>query len=87
VRCKATGSSLAPPSGGWSLWTASYVAGVSNAPITIALISNGTQGNFDNVSLTATPLPSTWTMLIAGFIGLGFFAYRGSKKSSSVLAA
>ena len=37
----------------------------------------------DNISVTATPLPSTWTMLIAGFIGLGFFAYRGSKKSSA----
>jgi hypothetical protein len=36
---------------------------------------------------TATPLPSTWTMLIAGFIGLGFFAYRGSKKSPAALAA
>lgn len=34
-----------------------------------------------------TPLPSTWTMLIAGFIGLGFFANRGSKKDSAALAA
>ena len=34
-----------------------------------------------------TPLPSTWTMLIAGFVGLGFFAYRGSKKNASALAA
>jgi hypothetical protein len=38
-------------------------------------------------SALATPLPSTWTMLIAGFIGLGFFAYRGSRKSAAVLAA
>jgi hypothetical protein len=36
---------------------------------------------------TATPLPSTWTMLIAGFVGLGFFAYRGSKHVSATLAA
>ena len=34
-----------------------------------------------------TPLPSTWTMLIAGFAGFGYFAYRGSKKNSSALAA
>ena len=33
--------------------------------------------------LSATPLPSTWTMLIAGFVGLGFFAYRGTKKNSA----
>ena len=37
--------------------------------------------------LATTPLPSTWTMLIAGFIGLGFFAYRGKKKNSAALAA
>jgi HpiC1 cyclase len=80
-------SGLAPLSGGWSLWTASYVAGVSGAPITIDLISGGLQGNFDNVSLTATPLPSTWTMLIAGFVGLGFFAYRATKKGSAAVAA
>ncbi len=36
---------------------------------------------------TATPLPATWTMLIAGFVGLGFFAYRGSKKNSAAIAA
>jgi hypothetical protein len=41
----------------------------------------------DDVSLTATPLPSTWTMLIAGFLGIGFFAYRGGKKNTSALAA
>jgi len=26
-------------------------------------------------------------MLIAGFVGLGFFAYRGSKKNTAALAA
>ena len=35
----------------------------------------------------STPLPSTWTMLIVGFVGLGYFAYRGAKKSSAALAA
>lgn len=38
-----------------------------------------TSGTVNGVSLT--PLPSTWTMLIAGFLGLGFFASRGTKKS------
>ena len=36
---------------------------------------------------TATPLPSTWLMLLSGFVGLGFFAYRGTKKNSASLAA
>jgi hypothetical protein len=34
-----------------------------------------------------TPLPSTWTMLIAGFVGLGFFAYRGTKKNFAAIGA
>jgi hypothetical protein len=38
------------------------------------------------IGVAATPLPSTWTMLIAGFIGLGFFAYRGSKKGIAGLS-
>jgi hypothetical protein len=38
-------------------------------------------------NLSATPLPSTWTMLIAGFIALGLFGYRGSKKNAAALAA
>ncbi len=39
------------------------------------------------IGVAATPLPSTWMMLIAGFVGLGFFAYRGSKKNVAALAA
>ena len=35
---------------------------------------------------SATPLPSTWLMLLSGFVGLGFFAYRGTKKNSAAFA-
>ena len=45
-------------------------------------------GAFDVLgSVTTTPLPSTWTMLIAGFAGLGFLAYRGTKKNTATAAA
>ena len=37
----------------------------------------------DNFTLTQTPLPSTWTMMLLGFVGLGFFVYRGTKKNSA----
>jgi hypothetical protein len=68
-------------SGNWYDWTATYVAtaGDAGAPITIDLFSPGIQGDFDKVSLTATPLPSTWTMLIAGLLGLVFFTYRRTR--------
>jgi hypothetical protein len=35
---------------------------------------------------TVTPLPSTWFMLLSGFVGLGFFVYRGTKKNTAALA-
>jgi hypothetical protein len=34
-----------------------------------------------------TPLPSTWTMLIVGIVGLGFFTYRRKSGSVAVAAA
>jgi hypothetical protein len=34
----------------------------------------------------ATPLPSTWTVLIAGFVGLGFLAYCGKKNRAAASA-
>ena len=36
--------------------------------------------------ISTTPLPGTWTMLIAGLAGLGFVACRGSKKRSIALS-
>jgi hypothetical protein len=39
-------------------------------------------------TLTATPLPSAWTMLIAGFVGLfGFVAFGGKKRNAAATAA
>jgi hypothetical protein len=35
-----------------------------------------------SLQVSQTPLPSTWTMLIAAFVGLGFLAYSGTKKRS-----
>lgn len=46
---------------------------------------NDTTFNFDPAA-SATPLPSTWLMLLSGFAGLGFFAFRGTKKRSAALA-
>ncbi len=58
--------------------------------LTIAAQTDPSEWYVDNVGvsgLAATPLPSTWTMLVAGFAGLGFFAYRSSKKNAASLAA
>jgi hypothetical protein len=52
-------------------------------------IDTGPADRYDagTFAATATPLPPTWIMLIAGFVGLGFFAHRGSRKSATALAA
>ena len=42
---------------------------------------------FVGSELSATPLPATWLMLLSGFVGLSFFAHRGTKKNSAALAA
>jgi hypothetical protein len=42
----------------------------------------------ENVSVSSAPLPSTWTMLIAGFVGLlGFVAFGGKKRKVAATAA
>jgi hypothetical protein len=71
---------------------------ISGAPITFGFGSlNGTCcdaptttiSGLDNWSVTVdtatTPLPSTWFMLLSGFVGLSFFAYCGSKKVSAAV--
>ena len=69
------------------------ISDVSFTPSSIFLNLEGlnqTEGQIAAVdvnTVSATPLPSTWTMLIAGFVGLGFFAYRGSKKGTAALSA
>ena len=34
--------------------------------------------------MAAVPEPSTWAMMLIGFAGLGFMAYRRTKKSAAV---
>ncbi len=38
-------------------------------------------------TISSTPLPSTWVMILAGLLGLGFFAHRGTTKNGAALAA
>lgn len=45
-------------------------------------------GLLDNVSVsTAIPEPSTWAMMLFGFVGIGFLTYRRSRKGTVVAAA
>jgi hypothetical protein len=51
----------------------------------VSLLSESDNQNLGFV--TPTPLPSTWTMMLIGAAGLGFFAYRGTKNRAAAIAA
>ncbi len=66
-----------------SAWTATGIDPAGTVPTQFSTAYAGNPNFFSsaNIELTSTPLPSTWTMLIAGFLGLGYFAYRGRRKT------
>jgi hypothetical protein len=66
-----------------------YIIPWPNGSMAIATQFMGPQGYFDyyngqfeasNLSISAVPEPSTWAMLILGFAGIGFMAYRRTSK-------
>lgn len=76
-----TGGVLWADGGGvYELFFGDWVSDVSGS-VSFTKVPPGTGG------LTGTPLPATWTMLIAGFFGLGCLAYRGTKRSAAALEA
>jgi hypothetical protein len=70
----------------WNNGTGNYIAVQYYVPpnFYVDLYNGEYTGNF---SLTQTPLPPTWMMLIAALAGLGFFAYRGNHRSAALAAA
>ena len=65
---------------------------MASASIDPTITIDPTNTDADDYSLIfsdglTTPLPSTWYMLLSGFAGLAFFAYRGTKNSSAVISA
>jgi hypothetical protein len=53
----------------------------------LAFVSSAsTCGDLSPAACAATPLPSTWTMMLLGLAGL-FLTYSGTKKASSAIAA
>jgi hypothetical protein len=72
-----------------------YIIPWPNGSMAIATQFKDDQGYFDyyngqfvaaNLSVSAVPEPSTWAMMLLGFSGLGFMAYRRSAKPTSMAA-
>jgi PEP-CTERM motif len=80
-----TSTTLTPSS------TPTFLASGYNGLVTRVVVAS-TEPDFyvmDNVTYgtgTATPEPATWAMMLLGFAGLGFAAYRRTRKPVSIAA-
>jgi choice-of-anchor C domain-containing protein len=78
---------------GWINYSFLFTADSDSETLTFTSTTTGNSGNstyptafgpaLDNVTIASVPEPSTWAMMLLGFLGLGFFAYR--RQSHSVL--
>ena len=50
------------------------------------LIGSAFSGDVINAQVAAVPEPSTWAMMIVGFFGVGFMAYRRRNQASALAA-
>jgi hypothetical protein len=74
-----------------------YTVSTTNAGDTAVLTQDHNAGFGPNVGpsgaglfgavIAPVPEPSTWAMMILGFAGIGFMAYRRSRKSTMALTA
>jgi choice-of-anchor C domain-containing protein len=70
---------------GWTLKSFSFVANGPISTLTFVDTDTGPYGPaLDNVSVTAIPEASTWAMMILGFFGIGFIAYRRKSSASGL---
>lgn len=60
-----------------------YVGFSNNPDLFFGTVPEATQDVTANITVltTAVPEPSTWAMLLLGFVGLGFMAYRRSTQT------
>jgi PEP-CTERM motif len=86
------GPFLAKPFGpGWVSESATFVAS-ANSPYTLMISYTGL-GSFgadfaiDDIAVTPVPEPSTWAMMILGFFGVGFMAYRRKTSATALRLA
>ncbi len=70
------------------LWGLTVGSGAAGGSLNALYFTAGPNGESDGLfgSLTAVPEPSTWVMMVAGFIGLGFAGYRRSGKTRAAAA-
>jgi hypothetical protein len=89
-----TGTTLASMATGGAVADGNQTAGSSNglfyfvfspdeAVTSVTLGSNGNSLEVAGISVSAIPEPATWAMMLIGFTGLGYAAFRRSAKDQS----
>jgi uncharacterized protein (TIGR03118 family) len=75
-----------PPGG---LWALIFGTGGKNGDPNTLYFTDGINGEADGLfgAILSVPEPSTWAMMLAGFAGLGFVAFRRSRKSAIAFVA
>lgn len=71
----------------WTSYSALFTAGAGPYTFTLTFAPGGkTSADFliDDIAITAVPEASTWAMMIFGFLGIGFLAYRGKSARGGV---
>lgn len=73
----------------WSLYSGTFVANSTSTTLNFNTLFGKNNGGIllDVVAMTAMPEPATWSMMILGFAGVGFLAYRRAKKASAAATA
>ena len=77
------------PGSSYTTQTLSFVASASSGDIDfVGVAVNGNQASaIDNLIVAPVPEPSTWAMMILGFAGVGFMAYRRRNKTTTFRVA
>jgi hypothetical protein len=75
-------NALFTPGSNWGTDTFTFIAAAGTNLVFTGQSLSGDHGSaIDGVTISAVPEPSTWAMMILGFFGVGFMAYR--RKSSA----
>jgi hypothetical protein len=72
------------------LFDISLAGGINNIQLAFNETMSGGEGfsfDYGTASVSSTPLPPSWTMMLIGLAGFAFCGWRGTKGSAAIAAA
>jgi hypothetical protein len=77
---------------GWDLATMTFTASSASELLSFLAMSNATSSLppftlLDDVQLNQVPEPSTWAMMLLGFVGLGYASFRSQRRRAAAAIA